>query len=178
VLRVSLTCKVFLDHPQNYRVCWRGSRPSPVRVSDKQNIKKWKIKTNLRKLGLDKLDWIDFEDDKKLVDAKRKTKKTENYTKSNKRLNLDHLFPSNAARKKDLLTVYICIKLQVDLQADKSSVVVKGTFFPRVMNPRYRICGTNVSCKSWSNKAEKLWSSRGETYASNFKEHHGNESNL
>jgi hypothetical protein len=33
-----------------------------------------KIKTNLRKLGLDKLDSIDFEDDQKLVDAKRKTK--------------------------------------------------------------------------------------------------------
>jgi hypothetical protein len=33
-----LACKVFLDHPQNFRVCWRGSRPSPVRVSNKQNI--------------------------------------------------------------------------------------------------------------------------------------------
>jgi hypothetical protein len=29
-----------------------------------------------------------------------------------------------------VLTVYIRIKLQVDLQADKSSVVVKGPFFP------------------------------------------------
>jgi hypothetical protein len=29
-----------------------------------------------------------------------------------------------------LLMVYIRIKLQVDLQADKSSVVVKGPFFP------------------------------------------------
>jgi hypothetical protein len=28
--------------------------------------------------------------------------------------------------------VYIRIKLQVDLQADKSSVVVKGLFFPQV----------------------------------------------
>jgi hypothetical protein len=56
VLHVSLACKVFLDHPQNYRVCWRGSRLSPVRVSDKQKILKRKIKTNLRKLGLDKLD--------------------------------------------------------------------------------------------------------------------------
>jgi hypothetical protein len=33
---------------------------------------------------------------------------------------------------RDLLTVYIRIKLQVDLQADKSSVVVKGPFFPQV----------------------------------------------
>jgi hypothetical protein len=31
-----------------------------------------------------------------------------------------------------LLTMYIRIKVQVDLQADKSSVVVKGPFFPQV----------------------------------------------
>jgi negative regulator of genetic competence, sporulation and motility len=31
-----------------------------------------------------------------------------------------------------LLTVYIRIKVQLDLQADKSSVVVKGPFFPQV----------------------------------------------
>jgi hypothetical protein len=41
-----------------------------------------------------------------------------------------------------VLTVYNRIKVQVDLQADKSPVVVKGPFFPRVVNPRYRICGT------------------------------------
>jgi hypothetical protein len=41
-----------------------------------------------------------------------------------------------------LLTVYIRVKVQVDLQADKSPVVVKGPFFPRVVNPRYRIHGT------------------------------------
>jgi hypothetical protein len=43
-----------------------------------------------------------------------------------------------------MLTAYIRIKVQVDLQADKSPVVVKGPFFPRVVNPRYRIRGTNV----------------------------------
>jgi hypothetical protein len=43
-----------------------------------------------------------------------------------------------------LLTVNICIKDRLDLQADKSPVVVKGPFFPRVVNPRYRIRGTNV----------------------------------
>jgi hypothetical protein len=43
-----------------------------------------------------------------------------------------------------LLMVYMRIKLQVDLQADKSPVVVKGPFFPRVVNPMYRIRGTNV----------------------------------
>jgi hypothetical protein len=48
----------------------------------------------------------------------------------------------NKGRDNQVLTVYIRIKLQVDLQVDKSSVVVKGPFFPRVMNPRYRICGT------------------------------------
>jgi hypothetical protein len=31
-----------------------------------------------------------------------------------------------------LLTVYIRLKLQLDLQVDKSSVVVKGPFFPHV----------------------------------------------
>jgi hypothetical protein len=75
---------------------------------------------------------------------KEKLKKTKNYTKSNKRSNLDHLFSGNGARKRGLLTVYICIKVQVDLQADKSPVVVKGPFFPRVVNPRYQIRGTNV----------------------------------
>jgi hypothetical protein len=40
------------------------------------------------------------------------------------------------------LSVYNRIKLQVDLQADKSPVVVKGPFFPRVVNPRYQIRGT------------------------------------
>jgi hypothetical protein len=43
-----------------------------------------------------------------------------------------------------LLTVYIRTKVQVDLQANKSPVVVKGPFFPRVVNPRYRIRETNV----------------------------------
>jgi hypothetical protein len=52
------------------------------------------------------------------------------------------LFPGNVARKRGLLTVYNPIKLQVDLQADKSPIVVKGPFFPRVVNPRYRIRGT------------------------------------
>jgi hypothetical protein len=52
------------------------------------------------------------------------------------------LFPDNGARKWGLLTVYNHIKLQVDLQADKSPVIVKGPFFPRVVNPRYRIRGT------------------------------------
>jgi hypothetical protein len=36
-----------------------------------------------------------------------------------------------------VLTVYICVKVQVDLHADKSPVVVKGPFFTRVVNPRY-----------------------------------------
>jgi hypothetical protein len=56
VLRVSLACKGFLDHPQNYRVGWRGSRPSPVSVSDKQNIQKRKSKNKSKKQGLEKLD--------------------------------------------------------------------------------------------------------------------------
>jgi hypothetical protein len=43
-----------------------------------------------------------------------------------------------------VLTVNSCIKVRLDLQADKSPVVVMGPFFPRVVNPRYRIRGTNV----------------------------------
>jgi hypothetical protein len=53
-----------------------------------------------------------------------------------------------------MLTVNSCIKFRLDLQADKSPVVVKGPFFPRVVNPRYRIRGTNVWRKSWSSKAK------------------------
>jgi hypothetical protein len=79
------------------------------------------------------------------VDAKRKAKRKLKITqKSNNRSNLDHLFPGNGARKRGLLTVYNRIKLQVDLHAGKSPVVVKGPFFTRVLNPRYRIHGTNV----------------------------------
>jgi hypothetical protein len=44
-----------------------------------------------------------------------------------------------------LLTVYNLIRLQVDLQANNSPIVSSGEpFFPRVVDPRYRICGTNV----------------------------------
>jgi hypothetical protein len=44
-------------------------------------MQKQKVKTNLRKLGLDKLDYIYFEDDQSLVDAKRKTKRKLKITK-------------------------------------------------------------------------------------------------
>jgi hypothetical protein len=58
VLHVSLACKVFLDHPQNYGVFWRGSHPSPARVSNKQDMQKLEIKnksikTRVRKTRLD-----------------------------------------------------------------------------------------------------------------------------
>jgi hypothetical protein len=48
------------------------------------------------------------------------------------RLNLHYLFPGNGARKRGLLTVDYRIKVHLDLQADKSSVVVKRPFFPQV----------------------------------------------
>jgi hypothetical protein len=41
-----------------------------------------------------------------------------------------------------LLTVDSCVQVRLDLQADKSPIVVKGPYFPRVVNPRYRIRGT------------------------------------
>jgi hypothetical protein len=75
---------------------------------------------------------------------KEKLKENWKLHKSNKRANLDHLFPGNGARKRGLLTVNSYIKVRLDLQADKSPVVVKGPFFPLVVNPRYRIRGTNV----------------------------------
>jgi hypothetical protein len=84
-------------------------------------------------------------DDQSLVDEKRKTKRKLKITKkSNRRSNLDHLFPGNGARKRGLLTVNSCIKVRLDLQVDKSPVVVKGPFFSLVVNPKYRIRGTNV----------------------------------
>jgi hypothetical protein len=82
--------------------------------------------------------------------------KTEKYSqKSDTRLDLDCLFPGNGARKRGLLTVYIRIKVHMDLQVDKSPVVVKGPFFPRVVNPRYRIRGTMCNARIQSSKASK-----------------------
>jgi hypothetical protein len=55
---------------------------------------------------------------------------------------------ANAARSRTagkpatMLTVYIRVKVQVYLQADKSPIVDKGPLFPRVVNPRYQIRGT------------------------------------
>jgi hypothetical protein len=46
-----------------------------------------------------------------------------------------------------------CIKVRLDLQADKSPVVVKGPFFSRVVNPRYRIRGTMCNKRIQSSKA-------------------------
>jgi hypothetical protein len=78
-----------------------------------------------------------------------------------------------------LLTENSCIKVCLDLQADKSPVVVKGPFFPRVVNPRYRIRGINVWCKTCSSKADKVQSSKDKNpNASNHKNQHKNESNL
>jgi hypothetical protein len=54
-----------------------------------------------------------------------------------------------------LLTVDYRIKVHIDLQADKSPVVVKGPFFPRVVNPRYRIRGTMCNARIQSSKARK-----------------------
>jgi hypothetical protein len=57
-----------------------------------------------------------------------------------------------------VLTVYIRIKVHMDLQAE-SPVIVKGPFFPRLVNPRYRIHGTMCNARIQSSKARKaiLW---------------------
>jgi hypothetical protein len=54
-----------------------------------------------------------------------------------------------------VLTVNSCIKVRLDLQADKSPVVIKGPFFPRVVNPRYQIHGTMCNARIQSSKAKK-----------------------
>jgi hypothetical protein len=54
-----------------------------------------------------------------------------------------------------VLTVDYRIKVHMDLQADKSPVIVKGPFFPRVVNPRYRIRGTMCNARIQSSKARK-----------------------
>jgi hypothetical protein len=59
-----------------------------------------------------------------------------------------------------VLMVDYRIKLHMDLQADKSPVVVKGPFFPRVVNPRYRIRGTMCNARIQSSKARKAIFSR------------------
>jgi hypothetical protein len=51
---------------------------------------------------------------------------------------------TRARTRTSMLTVNSCIKVRLDLQADKSPVVVKGPFFSQVVNPRYRIRGTNL----------------------------------
>jgi hypothetical protein len=54
-------------------------------------------------------------------------------------------FPRHYNKEADAIAkVNSCIKFRLDLQADKSPIVVKGPFFPRVVNPRYRSRGTNV----------------------------------
>jgi hypothetical protein len=63
---------------------------------------------------------------------KKNQEKNWKYSQTQTRLNLDYLFPGNGARKRGMLTVNSCIKVRLDLQADKSSVVVKGPFFSQV----------------------------------------------
>jgi hypothetical protein len=47
-----------------------------------------------------------------------------------------------------VLIVNIRIKVRLDSQAYKSTIVAKVPFFPRVMNPRYRIRGTMCNARS------------------------------
>jgi hypothetical protein len=53
------------------------------------------------------------------------------------------------------LTVDYRIKVHMDLQANKYTVVVKGPFFPRMVNPRYRTRGTMCNARIQSSKARK-----------------------
>jgi hypothetical protein len=68
----------------------------------------------------------------KVKRCKRKSKeKLKNiHKKSDTRSDLDCLFLGNDTRKRGLLTVDYPIKVHMDLQVDKSPIVVKGPFFP------------------------------------------------
>jgi hypothetical protein len=70
-------------------------------------------------------------------------------------INLWSLIQNVQLLPREVLTVDYRIKVHMDLQADKSTVVVKGPFFPRVVNPRYRICGTMCNTRIQSSKARK-----------------------
>jgi hypothetical protein len=89
--------------------------------------------------------------------------------------------PRDVSRHPDarqrLLTVYIRIKLHMNLQADKSPVVVKEPFFPRVVNPRYQIRGTMCNARIQSSKAKKSYLMKNQV-ASNLRYHQENTSNL
>jgi hypothetical protein len=66
------------------------------------------------------------------------------------------------------LTVYIRIKLQLDLQADKSSVVVKGPFFPQVWTQG--IESVEQMCDARINLIKsRTLIFKGESYASDLK---------
>jgi hypothetical protein len=66
------------------------------------------------------------------------------YMEATESLKYPFLITKDTSPSRAVLTVNSCNKVRLDLQADKSPVVVKGPFFPRVVNPRYRIRGTNV----------------------------------
>jgi hypothetical protein len=63
--------------------------------------------------------------------------------------------------------VYIRIKLQLDLQADKSPVVVKGPFFPQVWTQGIK--SVEQMCDAWVNLIKpRILIFKGESYASNI----------
>jgi hypothetical protein len=64
-------------------------------------------------------------------------------------------FPATSPCRALLLMVDYRIKVHMDLQADKSPVVVKGPFFPQVVNPRYRIRRSMCNARIQSSKARK-----------------------
>jgi hypothetical protein len=107
---------------------------------------------------------------------KKNQEKNWKYSQTQTRLNLDYLFPGNSTRKRGLLTVYIRIKVRLDWQADKSTIVAKGPFFPQVMNPRYRIRGTMCNARSNLISGKALILKRG--FASNLLDHHQDSSSL
>jgi hypothetical protein len=64
----------------------------------------------------------------------------------------------------------------MDLQADKSPIIFKGPFFPRVVNPRYQICGTMCNARIQSSKVRKILLKN--QVASNLRDYQENTCNL
>jgi hypothetical protein len=121
--------KFFLDHPQN--ICFFGGDVI-IHLRLGLEINKTNTKTKRKLWSSKTLDWFFFVLRMiKFKRCKRKIKrKNWKYSQTQTKLNLDYLFPSNSARKRGLLMVDCCIKVRLDLQADKSTIIVKGPLFP------------------------------------------------
>jgi hypothetical protein len=76
-----------------------------------------------------------------------------------------------------MLTVDCRIKVHMNVQADKSSVVVKGPFFPKVWEPKVLNPWNNVQRKDSIQQSKESYLLKNQI-ASNLWDHQENTSNL